>query len=196
MTTAAELDIGPLTWVKGEIDLALERAAEALGRRGDESADAAHLQSARNHLHQAHGALSIVGLDGVTRFSEALEQLLEAVEDGELAYGPKVADAAHQGILAIRHFLDDLIMGQPNQPLRLLPAYQVLAEARGLPPPTPSELFFPDLTLRPPRREHESEPMSGDELRFQLKSSRSRFQRGLLKWLREDARGAAEMRQA
>jgi chemosensory pili system protein ChpA (sensor histidine kinase/response regulator) len=196
MTTAAELDIGPLTWVKGEIDLALEKALEALERHGDESSDSVHLQSARMHLHQAHGALSIVGLDGVTRFSEALEQLLEAVEDGEIAFGPNVAAAARQAIVAIRHFLDDLITGQPNQPLRLLPAYQALAEARGLAPPVPSELFFPDLSLRPPRREHEPEPLSADELRFHLKSSRAGFQRGLLKWLRENPRGIGEMRQA
>ena len=196
MTTAAELDIGPLTWVKGEIDLALERAMEALERHGDQGVDSAHLQSARTHLHQAHGALSIVGLDGVTRFSEALEQMLEAVEDGELVYDSRVAEAARQAILAIRHFLDDLIMGQPNQALRLLPAYRALAQARGAQPPSPSELFFPDLTLRPPRREHEPEALSGDELRFRLKSSRSAFQRGLLKWLRENARGIGEMRQA
>ncbi len=196
MTTAAELDIGPLTWVKGEIDLALERAVEALDRHGVESADSAHLQSARTHLHQAHGALSIVGLDGVTRFSEALEQLLEAVEDGEVTYGPRVASAARLGIATIRHFLDDLIVGQPNQPLRLLTAYQALAEARGLPRPTPSELFFPDLSLRPPRREHEPEPIAGDELRFRLKASRASFQRGLLKWLREDGHGIPEMHES
>ena len=31
MNAATEFDLGPLTWVKGEIDLALERAEEALG---------------------------------------------------------------------------------------------------------------------------------------------------------------------
>jgi hypothetical protein len=37
MNAATEFDLGPLTWVKGEIDLALQRAEEALGcsmRRG------------------------------------------------------------------------------------------------------------------------------------------------------------------
>lgn len=31
MNAATEFDVGPLTWVKSEIDLALERAGEALG---------------------------------------------------------------------------------------------------------------------------------------------------------------------
>jgi len=101
MSTSAELDIGPLTWVKGEIDLALERAVEALDRHGVEGRDSPHLKSARTHLHQAHGALSIVGLDGVTRFSEVLEQLLEAVEDGRVAYEPTAADAARQAIAVV-----------------------------------------------------------------------------------------------
>ena len=63
MSTTATPDIGPLTWVKGEIDLALDRTLEALAR--DEGEGATALQSARMHLHQARGALSIVGLDGV-----------------------------------------------------------------------------------------------------------------------------------
>jgi chemosensory pili system protein ChpA (sensor histidine kinase/response regulator) len=195
MNSSVELDIGPLTWVKGEIDHALERALEALGQHGDESADSSFLKSARTHLHQAHGALSIVGLDGITRFSEALEQLLTAVEEEEILYTPTVANTARQGIAAIRHYLEDLISGQPDQPLRLLPAYRAIAEARNAPAPMPSELFFPDLSLRPPRRAREPEALPPDQLRMRLRSTRSGFQRGLLKWLREDPRGVPEMRE-
>ena len=32
MNAATEFDVGPLTWVKSEIDLALERADQALGQ--------------------------------------------------------------------------------------------------------------------------------------------------------------------
>ena len=152
MNTTAETDIGPLTWVKGEIDLALERALDAFERQQAEGPESAHLKAARAHLHQAHGALSIVGLDGVTRFSEVLEQLLEAVDDGRIALGPAVADATRQGIAAIRRYLDDLVAGQPDQPLRLLPTYRSLATALGIAEPTPTELFFPDLSRSEERR--------------------------------------------
>jgi len=30
-------------------------------------------------MHQAHGALAIVGLDGITEFADAIEQLLTAL---------------------------------------------------------------------------------------------------------------------
>jgi chemosensory pili system protein ChpA (sensor histidine kinase/response regulator) len=197
MSTSAELDIGPLTWVKGEIDLALERAVEALDRHSVEGGDSPHLKSARTHLHQAHGALSIVGLDGVTRLSEALEQLLDAVEEGRVGDQPTAVAAARQGIAAIRHYLDDLVAGQPNQTLRLLPAYNALAAALGQNPPAPPDLFFPDLSLRPPRREREPAALGAAEFDARAKAARLGFQRGLLKWLkREDMRGIAEMRDA
>jgi hypothetical protein len=62
-----EFDIGPLSWVKGEIDLALERAGAALSAPAGKE-----LAAACNHLHQAHGALAIVGLM-ITEFSQALK---------------------------------------------------------------------------------------------------------------------------
>jgi chemosensory pili system protein ChpA (sensor histidine kinase/response regulator) len=196
MNTSAELDIGPLTWVKGEIDLALERAVEALDRHGQGDTDSTHLQAARAHLHQAHGALAIVGFDGVTRFSEALERLLEAVEEGRITYQPMVADAARRAIAAIKNYLEDLISGQPNQPLRLLPVYRALSEASGQTTPSPADLFFPDLTLRPPRREQEPMPMEEGDFTARAKAARLGYERGLLKWLRNDPRGIAEMRSA
>ncbi|HTZ00152.1 MAG TPA: Hpt domain-containing protein, partial [Rhodocyclaceae bacterium] len=200
MNNAAELDIGPLSWVKGEIDLALGRAAEALERhraQGAQDGDSSHLKSARNNLHQAHGALSIVGLDGVTQFSDALEQLLDAVENGSVQLTDDVAEAAQHGLAAVRHYLDDLVAGQPDQPLRLLPAYRRLAAARGLAEPSPTELFFPDMSLRPPRREQEPAPVPADTLPRYLRAARGRFERGLLRWLRDrDLSGVAEMRQA
>ena len=84
MNAATEFDVGPLTWVKSEIDLALERADLALGQYAAGSAagtgDLTQIKFCRTHLHQVQGALTIVGLDGVTQFSEALEALLEAIE--------------------------------------------------------------------------------------------------------------------
>ena len=80
MTARAEFDVGPLSWVKGEIDQALQRGQEALRAFAANSADTAQLKSSQTHLHQAHGALSIVGLEGVTRLSEELENLLAGID--------------------------------------------------------------------------------------------------------------------
>ena len=195
MNTPADIDIGPLTWVKGEIDLALERAGEALQAFDATPGDSSQLKFAQTHLHQAHGALAIVGLDGITQFSDALEQLLIALEGGATPYSPAVGQTLQQGLAAIRQYLDDLVSGLPNQPLKLFPAYQGLLAARGVTDVTPSDLFFPDLSLRPPRREKDLPARSQEALALRLKAARLGFQRGLLKWLRgEHARGGIEMR--
>ena len=176
MHSAADTDLGPLSWVKGEIDLALGRSAEALtlATAGDND----QLRFAHTHLHQAHGALAIVGLDGLTQFSEALEQLV-----GELTAESATADRialSKRGIAAMRQFLDELAAGSANQPLRLMPLYEEIQVARGQPKPARSELFFPDLMLRPPRRESPALPLSPQQLRLE----RARLERGVLEVLR------------
>ncbi len=194
MTATTDLDRGPLAWVKGEIDLALGHAQEALGQFAESPGDSAPLKFARTHLHQARGALSIVGLDGVTQFAEAVEELLADVDAGRLAAAPDLAERAQRALGAIRHYLDELATGAPNQPLRLLPAYGDVLAARGVERVAAADLFFPDLSLRPPRRAQEPAPLPAAG----LKAERARFERGFLKWLRhaDDPAGLAEMRQA
>jgi chemosensory pili system protein ChpA (sensor histidine kinase/response regulator) len=183
MNAATEFDLGPLTWVKGEIDLALERAAEALGQH-ELSGDATQLRFCRTHVHQVHGALSIVGLDGVTQVTESLEALLGALEERRVQPTAENLTTLTQAMAALRKYLDDLLAGEPNQPLRLFPVYSALAVARGLPACSQADLFFPDLSLRPPRRAVPVAPLSPDQLHTLLKSERGRFQKGLLAWLR------------
>src|SRR6185369_11928169 len=147
MNAATAFDLGPLTWVKGEIDLALQRAEEALGQY-ESSADATLLKFCRTHVHQVYGALSIVG--------------------------------------------------QPNQPLRLLPLYQALAKARGQAMIHASDLFYPDLSWRPARRAA-VDSLSAEQLKQVVKTARMGYQKGLLQLLRNPAeaeRGRQTMRDA
>ncbi len=183
MNAATEFDLGPLTWVKGEIDAALDRAGEALGQFREDQ-DATKLKFCRTHIHQVRGALAIVGLDGVTQVTEALEELLSGLE----ADGSKATDemlgVIERAVSSIRQYLDDLMAGEPNQPLRLLPAYRAINEARGAARIRPSDLFFPDLSIRPPKRAEPVARLSPEEFRACLKRERMRFQKGLLSWLR------------
>ena len=183
MNAATEFDLGPLTWVKGEIDLALERAAEALGQH-ELTGDATQLRFCRTHIHQVHGALSIGGLGGVTGVIESREALTGTLEDGRLQSTAGVVATVAGAIEAIRRYLDDLIAGEPNQPLRLLPTYAALAKARGMETCNPTDLFYPDLTRRPPRCTVPVAPLSPEQLFTLLKSERARFQKGLLAWLK------------
>ena len=191
-----EFDVGPLTWVRSEIDLALERAIASLnlfsaGAAG--SADPTQIRYCRTYLHQVQGALTIVGLDGVSQFAEALEGLLEAIETRTVSESS--VDLAKKGLEAIGQYLAGVINGQPNQPLRLLPLYQKIQELRGVPRHSAADLFFPDLSVRPPRQGLRLRKLPSAERSSLLKQGRGRFQRGLLSWLRapRDRNGVRDM---
>ncbi len=193
MTARAEFDVGPLSWVKGEIDQALQRGQEALRAFAANSDDAAQLKSSRSHLHQAHGALSIVGLDGVTCLSEELESLLAGLEKEVSLRKTEIFALAERTFSGILAYLDQLMAGNANQPLRLFPLYRDVVMARGG-QADPTDLYFPDLSFRPPKRDRISVTLKAGEADKYLREQRSRYQRGFVKWLKNDAVGAEEMR--
>jgi len=196
MTHATEPDLGPLTWVKGEIDAALGRAREIL-ERGCAGSGAAGLQFAQSHLHQVRGALDIVGLDGLTLFTDAVEQLLGAMARGEVPADAARHALALRALAMIGNYLEELADGAPDQPLRLATRYLELAAARGRHDASAADLFHPDLSRRPPARA--AVPAGAADTEAQaLRAARSRFERGLLEWLRKGAagEGARTMRDA
>jgi chemosensory pili system protein ChpA (sensor histidine kinase/response regulator) len=195
MTVRAEFDVGPLSWVKGEIDHAIEHAQKALRAFAANSGDAAQLKSSLTHLHQAHGALSIVGLEGITRVSEELEGLLAAIEREVSLRKADVIGVAERALGAIRVYLDQLMAGKPNQPLKLFPLYRDVVGARGG-RAEPTDLYYPNLSFRPPKRDKNAGALKPGEAEKSLREQRGRYQRGLLKWLKKDPSGAQDMRAA
>ncbi|HEY6240425.1 MAG TPA: Hpt domain-containing protein [Burkholderiales bacterium] len=195
MTARAEFDVGPLSWVKGEIDHAIQRAQEALRAFAANSADAAQLRSSQSHLHQAHGALSIVGLDGITRLSEEIESLLAGMEKEASPRKAEIFRLAERALNGILAYLDQLMAGNPNQPLRLYTLYRDVVTARGG-QADPTDLYYPDLSFRPPKRDKIQTPLTAGEAEKQAREQRGRYQRGLLKWIKNDAGGAEDMRAA
>jgi len=188
MGAAAEFDIGPLTWVKGEIEQALAKAAEALDAQLAEVGGSTHLKMCRTHLHQAHGALEIVGLDGLTRLTENSEALLMRLEAGEVVFDQAAAAALKEAFVALTEYLNGLVEGAPHQPVRLFPAYRRVMQVSGAERIAESDLFFPDLSARPPKREVTDLPA---DMKEHVLSQRRRFQGGLLRWLRNHGDSAA-----
>ena len=84
MNAATAFDPGPLTWVKGEIDQALQRGEAALSAY-EADGDPTQLESCREYVHQVHGALSMLTLAGPALLSESLEALLTGMVAGRLA---------------------------------------------------------------------------------------------------------------
>ena len=200
MSKRGGFDTGPLSWVKGEIDAAFQRGAESLRAfaAGLESgrADVLSLKAAQAHLHQAHGALQIVGIGGITRVTAELEALLVDMENDPGKAGATGLAAAEQALQALGVYLEELIGGARHQPLKLLPALTALVAARGQGKADAVDLYFPDLSGRPPPRERAGMNLHPDETRQFLVAQRARYMRGLLKFLKNDRSGALEMHQA
>ncbi|HSC79110.1 MAG TPA: Hpt domain-containing protein, partial [Chitinolyticbacter sp.] len=187
MSAHTEFDQGSLVWLKGELDQTLARASEALKKHESEP-DSAHLKHAQTHLHQSVGALEMVELAGLARFCEEIEQLVAAIAREEAAPG---ADLLAQAALAdATLYLDRIAAGAPNVPLTLAPRFAELSAARGG-TGSGSELFFPqlsDLTLPGGLPSRRADPATWAAF---VKQQRTRFEAGLLHWLRNGEAGAA-----
>ena len=144
-------DTGPLSWVIGEIREALNRSRAAIHDAVAQDAEAqlTTMRHAKSYLHQAHGALQIVDIDGIVIITETVEDLLERVDSKQLALTKELAVAIGNGYQALIEYLDELLSGMPHQPVRLFPYYRALLEARGAERIHPADLFFPNLAIRP-----------------------------------------------
>ncbi|MFA5081996.1 MAG: hypothetical protein WC474_05570, partial [Hydrogenophilaceae bacterium] len=175
-----DFDIGPLTWVKGEIDVACNAAAAALTAWNGE--DLIPLKEAVTYLHQVSGALQIVGLQGVYQINNAVEELLAEMQAKAELRQRGVADQVIQAIRSLQAYLDGLMAGAANAELALMPTYTAIQVCRGAEAPPPSELFFPDVGLRA-RRPAAEPQMDAAGLARALRTARSKYQKGLLQYL-------------
>lgn len=144
-------DAGSLSWVMGEIREALGRSKTALHEAVAQDADARStaLRQAKTFLHQAHGALQIVDIDGVAIITETTEDLLDRLESGQIELTGNVVQTIENAYQALAEYLEELLAGASHQPVRLFPYYKALLEARGAERVHPADLFFPNLAIRP-----------------------------------------------
>ena len=190
---AIDQDLGPLTWVKSEIDQALGRANVALEDIKKDAGNTGALSSAKTNLTQIRGALSVVNLEGLTEFSSAIIALLDAFSAGQIRQKDKAISTAQLGIAVIGNYLEELVNGTPDQPLRLYQQYAEIVNAacndHPEQPPRPTDLFFPDLSVRPPVPVKSGIEQDKD-LPQKLHSVRARFEQGMLRWLQNPSNPA------
>ncbi|MDB5795949.1 MAG: response regulator [Noviherbaspirillum sp.] len=175
-------DTGPLSWVIGEIREALNRSKAALRESvaQDDDSRVTTLRHAKSYLHQAHGALQIVDVDGVAIITETVEDLLDRIDSGQIGLTESLVSAVEHGYQALAEYLEELLSGAPHQPVRLFPYYRALLEARGAERIHPADLFFPNLSIRPQFPVSEASiAQPGDYVVL-----RQRFERALLPFLK------------
>ncbi len=180
MSVETEFDLGSLTWVKGELDNALEAARAALA--GWNGEDSNPLKAAAAHLHQVYGALQIVDLQGVSQVASETERLLAEMAVRADIRNAESGEIALRAIAALKSYLDELMAGGHHTELKLAATYQAVMTRRGAEAPAPSELFYPDTGVRAPRETPELQ-LDEDTRNRAMRNARMHYQKGLLQFL-------------
>ncbi|MCD6681098.1 MAG: Hpt domain-containing protein [Burkholderiaceae bacterium] len=188
-------DLSALSWCIGEIRESLagcERELRAALREGGgEGAGSPRLAAARSALHQAHGALSIVDLAGVTTVTGEAETVLERASRGQLALDDAMLGALARTFAAILEYLDELVLGESQQPLYLFPYYASLLQLREAERVHPADLFVVPIRAQLVIAENVAPTRDAAD----LTAARVAFERGLLSVLRDplDSAGLAAL---
>ncbi|RYY75935.1 MAG: hybrid sensor histidine kinase/response regulator, partial [Comamonadaceae bacterium] len=150
----ASNDLGPLAWVLDELRKSLESASSALRRfvrdaamaRGQDmaSVDDGQLRIARQHMHQAVGALEMVGLAAPAHMLRCMEAAVQKfIERPELCTEAAAAKVERAGF-ALAEYLEALLAGKSVSPLNLFPQYKDVQELSGADRVHPADLWSLD----------------------------------------------------
>ncbi|MES2939919.1 MAG: Hpt domain-containing protein [Pseudomonadota bacterium] len=147
-------DLGPLAWVLDELRKSLDSASSALRRfvrdaslaRGRDmaSVDDGQLRIARQHMHQAVGALEMVGLGAPAHMLRAMEGAVQKfIERPELCNETSSAKVERAGF-ALTEYLEAVLLGKPVSAVALFPQYKDIQEIAGADRNHPADLWMID----------------------------------------------------
>ena len=127
-------DLGPLAWVLDELRKSLDGAAKALKRfvrdaelaRGSDLAalDASQLRIARQQLHQAVGALEMVGLGAPALVLRAMEAAVQRFVQRPEQCNQEAAAKVEQASFALTEYLEGVLADKPVSAVSLFPQYR------------------------------------------------------------------------
>src|SRR5450830_147655 len=134
-------DLGPLAWVLDELRKSLDGATKALHRfvrdaelaRGSDLAalDASQLRIARQQLHQAVGALEMVGMAAPAKVLRAMEALAQRFVQRPELCSDEAANKVERASFALTEYLEGVLKGKSASSVALFPQYRDVLELVG-----------------------------------------------------------------
>lgn len=134
-------DLGPLAWVLEELRKSLDGAVKALRRfvrdaelaRGSNlgELDASHLRIARQQLHQAVGALEMVGLGVPAKMLRAMESLTQKFVQRPELCSEDAANKVERASFALTEYLEGVLKGKQATSVALFPQYRAVMDLVG-----------------------------------------------------------------
>ena len=144
-------DLGPLAWVLDELRKSLDGATKALRRfvrdaelaRGSNLSelDASHLRIARQQLHQAVGALEMVGLGAQAKMLRAMEALAQKFVQRPELCSEDAANRVERASFALTEYLEGVLKGKTASSVALFPQYRAVMELAGGESAHPADLW-------------------------------------------------------
>lgn len=175
-------DTGPLSWVKDEIDQSLKKVLASFNEVSQNLGGSASLRLTLAHLYQVNGALDMVGLEGCKRYCSEIEKLTSKIAQQTVPVTQELITHLAEAVETLSQYLQDLMNGAPDTPIRLYPTLKPLVEAQGE-SIEESELFFPDTDNSAPK-DLPSNPIEETAIPVFVAEQRALFQKSLLDWLR------------
>ncbi len=132
--SATSNDLGPLAWVLEELKKSLDGATKAMRRfvrdaelaRGSDMAnlDASQLRIARQQLHQAVGALEMVGFSAPAKVMRAMEALAQKFVQRPELCSDDAANKMEKASFALAEYLEGVLKGKTSSPVALFAQYR------------------------------------------------------------------------
>jgi chemosensory pili system protein ChpA (sensor histidine kinase/response regulator) len=177
---AEAFDIGPLSWVKDEINQSLKKVHDSFVLVNDRPEEFASLRFSIAHLYQVSGALDMVGLEGCKRFCAEIEKLTGKLEKQQIPVTATTMAGLIHAIDTLLRYLQDLLNGVPDSPTRLYDSLKPLVELQGETLDV-SDLFFPDVSYSAPK-DLPTNPIAESAVPIFIAEQRSAFEKALLDW--------------
>ncbi|MFZ4624070.1 MAG: Hpt domain-containing protein, partial [Rhodoferax sp.] len=146
-----ETDLGPLSWVLDELRKSLDGATKALRRfvrdaelsRGSDLAalDGSQLRIARQQLHQAVGALEMVGLEVPAKMLRAMEALVQKFVQKPEFCSDEAALKVERASFALTDYLEGILKGKALSSVALFPQYRDVLDLVGEDRVHPADLW-------------------------------------------------------
>ncbi|MFN3377016.1 MAG: hybrid sensor histidine kinase/response regulator, partial [Burkholderiaceae bacterium] len=174
-----EQDLGPLAWVLDELRKSLDSAVKALRRfvRDAEiaresdiaSLDAGPLRIARQQLHQASGALEMVGMGPPALLLRSMEAAVQKYVQRPEQCSDQAVAVIERASFALIEFLESVLAGKPVSPVSLFPQYRDAQALTGAERVHPADLWPVERRFREPATVASAAPLPyGAEARARL----------------------------
>lgn len=194
-----EQDLGPLAWVHEELRKSLDGALKSLRRFVREAAvaresdlaalDSSALRMARQQLHQASGALEMVGMAAPALVLRSMEAAVQKFVQRPDQCGEDAIAVLERASFALVEYLELVLAGKPASPVALFPQYRDVQALTGAERVHPADLWPVERDLREPEMPLPEAPLPYGP------AARARLDSAVLRIVKHgDAAAAGQMR--